>query len=235
MLAAVGVGIYRYLKSKDGVQAAPQETSRPAPAVHRPESRTPVVPSPVVNSRVASRLSSDEQQPVLVAASLASAASSFRIPAAPNHFGPAISVPDGEAVEVGGVSIPSGLAYVGTSLPTPLGGNDPCLIDPSRSVASQGDYTERQMGYWPSYSEISPSARRAYLNWLAGGRQDPEADVGYAFIFFYGLERRAILDASKDDIAKEDWPVIAAELRRLLEIYGEKSGSFRSLSWVDWW
>ena len=235
VLAAVGVGIYLYLKSKGSAQAAPQEAARPAPAVTRLESRAPVVPSPAVNSRLASRLS-DEQQPVPVTASPVPAAPSFRIPAAPKRFGPGAWIPAGETVEVGGVSISGGLVYVGTSLPTPTGGNDPCLVDPSKSVASHGDYTERQMDYWPSYSEISPSARRAYLNWLAGGRQDPEADVGYVFIFFYGLERRAILDASKDDAAKGDWPMIAAELRRLLDIYGAKSGSFQSYagSLLDW-
>ncbi|WP_349709979.1 TerB N-terminal domain-containing protein [Comamonas sp. w2-DMI] len=235
VLAAIGVGIYLYLKSKDNAQSPPQEPARPAPAVPRPESRAPVVPSPPVSSRVASRLS-DEQQPVPVTASPVPAAPSFRIPAAPKRFGPGAWIPAGETVEVGGVSISGGLVYVGTSLPTPMGGNDPCLIDPSKSVASHGDYTERQMGYWPSYSEISPSARRAYLNWLAGGRQDPEADVGYVFIFFYGLERRAILDASKDDAAKGDWPMIAVELRRLLDIYGAKSGSFQSYagSLLDW-
>lgn len=235
VLVAVGVGIYLYLQFKGSAQAAPQEAVRPAPAVPRPESRAPVMPSAAVNSRVASRLS-DEQQPVPVTVSPALAAPSFRIPAAPKLFGSGAWIPAGEAVEVGGVSISGGLVYVGTSLLTPAGGNDPCLIDPSKSVASHGDYTERQMGYWPSYSEISPSARRAYLNWLADGRQDPEADIGYVFIFFYGLERRAILDASKDDAAKGDWPIIAAELHRLLDIYGDKSGSFRSYasSLLDW-
>jgi len=212
VLVALGVGIYLYLKSKGSAQDALQEVVRPARPVSRPENQVPVASSPVP------------------------AAPSFRIPAAPKRFGPAVWVPAGEAVEVGGVLIPGGLVYVGTSLATPMGGNDPCLIDTSKSVASHGDYTERQMGYWPSYSEISPCARRAYLNWLAGGREDPEADVGYVFIFFYGLERRAILDASKDDAAKGDWPVIAAELRRLLDIYGAKSGSFRSYagSLLDW-
>lgn len=56
VLAAVGVGIYLYLKSKGSAQAAPQEAARPAPAVTRLESRAPVVPSPAVNSRLASRL-----------------------------------------------------------------------------------------------------------------------------------------------------------------------------------
>lgn len=162
----------------------------------------------------------------------------FRVPPAPKGYGAATWVPAGQSVNVGGLTLPGGMLYVGTSLPTPLGANDPCLIDPSKSVARQGDYTERQMGYWPSYSEISAGARRAYLNWLAGGRQDPEADIGYVFLFFYGLERRTIIDGAKDEHAQADWPVIAAELRRLLSIYGEKSNSFRRyagelLDWVS--
>lgn len=141
-------------------------------------------------------------------------------------------------MNIAGLTIPGGMVYVGTSLSTPLGDNDPCLIDPSKTVAARAEYTERDMGYWPSYSEISPSARRAYLKWLAGGRQDPRADIGYVFLFFYGLERRAIIDGAKDEAAQADWPVIAEELRRLLDIYGEKSHSFRRyaselLDWVS--
>jgi len=160
-------------------------------------------------------------------ASAPSRVPSFRIPPAPESYGKARWIPAGQPVEVAGTTIPGGLIYVGTSLPASSGSNDPCLIDPSKSVARSGDYTERQMNYWPSYSEVSPAARRAYLTWLAGGRQDPEADVGFVFLFFYGLERRAIVDASKDEAAQADWPVIASELRRLLGIYGGKSGSFR--------
>lgn len=176
--------------------------------------------------------------PVSAAPAPARASSGFKLPPAPRGFGVASWVPAGQTFEVSGVTIPGGMVYVGTSLPTPLGNNDPCLLDPSKSVARQGDYTERQMGYWPSYSEISPSARRAYLNWLAGGRMDPEADIGFVFLFFYGLERRAIIDGAKDEAAQADWPVIADELRRLLGIYGERSHSFRRyagelLDWVE--
>jgi len=151
----------------------------------------------------------------------------FRIPPAPKGFGPATWIPRGQSVEVAGISIPGGMIYVGTSLKTAFGDDDPCLINPSKSVSAHGDYTERQMGYWPSYSEIPATARRAYLNWLADGRRDPEADIGYVFLFFYGLERRAVIDASKDTTAQADRPAMAEEIQRLLGIYGEKSHSFR--------
>ncbi|RYH62360.1 MAG: hypothetical protein EON54_09480, partial [Alcaligenaceae bacterium] len=41
------------------------------------------------------------------------------------------------------------------------------------------------------------------------------------------FERRAIVDGGTDVAAQAEWPVIAQELRRLLEIYGEKSHSFK--------
>lgn len=136
------------------------------------------------------------------------------------------------------VNVATGLVYVGRLLPTHRGDADPCLIDPSKAVAANGDFTQRQTNYWPSYSEVSPVARRAYLNWLADGRKDPQADIGYVFMFFYGLERRVIVDASKDPEVLKDLPVIASELRRLLSIYGSKSGSFNRyagelLDWVE--
>lgn len=56
------------------------------------------------------------------------------------------------------------------------------------------------------------------------------ADIGYVFLFLYGLERRAILDGSGDDAAakaaEDDRPAIAQEVRRLLSIYGNRNGSF---------
>lgn len=152
----------------------------------------------------------------------------FKVPDAPKGFGPATWSLSDESVTIGSVRVPRRMLYIGSVLKTPRGDIDPCLVDPSKSVASHGDFTERQTNYWPSYSQISDSARRAYLNWLAGGKKHPEADVGYVFLYFYGLERRAILDASRDTAAKEDLPAIAKELRRLLGIYGEKSGSFRN-------
>ena len=130
------------------------------------------------------------------------------------------------------------MIYVGRDLKSLSGITEPCLINPTLSIAAQGSVHEREFGYWPSFSEISPRARRAYLNWLADGRRDPEADIGYVFLFFYGLERRAIAEGLKDEQAQRDWPLLAQEVRRLLEIYGERSFSFKRyacelLSWLE--
>lgn len=235
VVVVIGVAIYFYRKSRVSTADVSQGDGRPVRSALRAEDRAPVATGRRVSPSAVGRFV-DDDEPVSVAASPVSSPSSFRVPAAPTSYGAATWVPSGKDVTVAGTLISGGLVYVGTSLSTPMGVNDPCLIDPSKSVAKHGDYTERQMGYWPSYSDISAAARRAYLNWLADGRKDPEADIGYVFIFFYGLERRAILDAARDDAAKADWPAIAAELRRLLGIYGDKSGSFRNYagSLLDW-
>lgn len=221
VVAAIGAVLYLIRKGKSSTPAAPQpnETWSPPPPPQSPRAQTG-----------AARAAAAAQEPVSVYKG-ASSPSNHRVPAAPPGYGAASWIPPGQSVPVASVSIPGGMVYVGTSLRTPSGQPDPCLIDPSKKVAARGDYTERNlMGYWPSYSEISPEARRAYLQWLAGGRQDPMADIGYVFLFLYGLERRAILDGSGDDAAakaaEEDRPAIAKEVRRLLSIYGSRNGSF---------
>lgn len=162
----------------------------------------------------------------------------FRVPPPPKDFGAGTWIPAGAVVTVAGVDIPGGMLYVGTSLTAPSGGTDPCLIDPTCRVDLRGDYTERAMDYWPSYSAISSTARRAYLNWLADGRCHPEADIGYVFLYFYGLERRVLVDARSNPTTGADMPLIGTELRRLISIYGERSRSFRRyaselLDWVE--
>lgn len=180
---------------------------------------------------------SSYDEPVVVSKAKTTEAPPHRIPNAPKGVGQAEWIPPGQSVTVGKLTIPGGMVYVGTKLQTPWGGNDPCLINPNKPIASHGDYTERQFGYWPSYEEIPSNARYAYLQWLAGGRKDPEAEIGFVFLFFYGLERRAILDSAKDEAARADWPAIEAETRRLLSIYGDNN-SFRRyaselLNWVS--
>lgn len=149
----------------------------------------------------------------------------YRIPPAPAPE-PAVWVPKGQPISIGSHTIIDGMVYVGCVLRTPYGGHDPCLIDPSRPVEWAGTCIERQTAYWPSYVEISPVARKVYLDWLSSGRQQVDADMGYVFLYFYGLERRVILDSLTDPTAREEWPDIATELRRLKAIYGKKSHTF---------
>lgn len=129
---------------------------------------------------------------------------------------------ENESINVAGLAIPGGLLYI-TERATQFGQSEPSLIDATLRVArSPMNLTERQMPYWPSYRSITPEARRAYLQWLAGGRRQP-ADAGYVFLFFYGLERRVLIDAPSDPQAMAEIPAIKAEVERLLGLYGDNN------------
>lgn len=44
-----------------------------------------------------------------------------------------------------------------------------------------------KLDYFPTYAGLTPNQRATYLNWLKDIKQP--IDIGYVFIFFYGLER----------------------------------------------
>jgi hypothetical protein len=61
-------------------------------------------------------------------------------------------------------------------------------INPKLPISSaQADVRGNSMPYWPSYASITPFARRAFLEWMAGGRKDPAYGISYVFLFLYGL------------------------------------------------
>lgn len=137
-------------------------------------------------------------------------------------------IPPGREVAVAGYTIRDGMLYVGEGLASIAGhGIEPALTDPSLPVKrSSPDRSGGGMAYWPSYSAMSPECRAAYLDWLAAGRRDPSAYIGYVFLYFYGLERRAIVEAPRSERAKQDGLAIIREVEQLLQVYGGNS-SFR--------
>jgi hypothetical protein len=126
---------------------------------------------------------------------------------------------------VGGYVIPGGFVYVGRGLTGEKGGRpDPALIDPGLPVDPRSpDYAGTQMDYWPSYSAILPRCRAAYLHWLLDGRRALGAYIGYVFLYFYGLERRLLVDPQWSPTARSERPALIAEVQRLLQIYGANS------------
>ena len=52
------------------------------------------------------------------------------------------------------------------------------------------------LGYYPSYSRMTPNERATYLNWLCN--VDDEIDMGYVFVFYYGLERHLAMKDVKN-------------------------------------
>ncbi|MCU7829586.1 MAG: TerB N-terminal domain-containing protein [Candidatus Thiodiazotropha sp. (ex Myrtea sp. 'scaly one' KF741663)] len=129
------------------------------------------------------------------------------------------------------------MIYFGTGL---AGGTgvfiEPALVDPKLRINTKGaEYTVRQLNYWPSYTQASPEARAAYLKWLAQGREDPKTDIGYVFLYFYGLERRALVDSFQSKQAQAELAAIEREVQRLLSVYSyNNSFHFYASSFRDW-
>lgn len=236
LAAAVAYAIYRYcrhLQQSQGKNVAspaakasrshiPQTT--PANTTQRAWSVRPA--SQPQSTGTAAPIGDDELKSFRAATNLARP-NDYKIPSAPDEFKTARWLNKSETITVAGIEIRGGKIYVGPSLTAANGGVEPALIDPRKNVAKNGHYTERHTNYWPNYSDISPQARRAYLLWLADGRSAPDADIGYVFLYFYGLERRIILDILQQKQAQDELPEIARELKRLYATYATGSNSFK--------
>lgn len=131
-----------------------------------------------------------------------------------------------EQVTIGGRAIAGGMIYVGQGLPGASGQIvEPALVDPSLPIDwDHPDWVAAGLDYWPSYGDIPAGSRAAYLSWLGHGRDHPDVPLGYVFLYFYGLERRLIVDHVLDHTHPEV-SLLVGEVRRLLEIYGDQ-GSF---------
>jgi hypothetical protein len=117
------------------------------------------------------------------------------------------------------------MVYLGEAGPYVSDGSG-CVIDPSLAVTAPAvGNVDDKLGYWPSYANISPVCRGAYLHWLASGKCDPETDIGYVFLYFYGLERRLLADPPPPGEVE----LLIAEVVRLRGIYSG-NGSFAGYS-----
>lgn len=137
-------------------------------------------------------------------------------------------VAPGASSQVAGFSLPGGMIYLGTEMRNAYQEADPCIIDPAAPVLSAGDDAESgDLGYWPNYSKISPERRHGYLKWLNAGRRDLHVNIGYVFMFFYGLERRAISEREAMLASPGEREAIIEEVEQLVHIY-RSGASFES-------
>ncbi|WP_441001142.1 TerB N-terminal domain-containing protein [Fodinibius sp. SL11] len=146
-------------------------------------------------------------------------------------------IPKSKTVKINGYGLSEGHIYVGTNLASvaqQYGSNvEPSLINPKLSLNKRNpDYTGSTLTYWPSYSRLDPSARAAYLEWLADGKKDPGTPIGYVFLYYYGLERRLLYDlgGGNEENSQHEVELIKAEIRRLLDIYGSNNSFNRYAS-----
>lgn len=122
----------------------------------------------------------------------------------------------GGSIKAGGHQISDPLTYTSNGAPSQEEAS--CInvrLPIGRPVAEQ----RGALGYWPQYARMTPDQRANYLTWLAGGRKDALDDIGYAFIYFYGLERRALVD-------NEDIETVLTQANRLMYSYSASRSFF---------
>lgn len=154
-------------------------------------------------------------EPLLPASALSDAES------LPFEPGEATWVPPGGRIFVQGRWIEGGMVYLGSDAPSATRyWTEPSLIDPDLPVYWRNpDRNGWTLDDWPSYESAHPRARAAFLAWLAGGRTDEQISIGYVHLFFFGLERRLLVDIGSD-LSHPELPLIIAEITRLATVYG---------------
>lgn len=86
----------------------------------------------------------------------------------------------------------------------PCSPQEASCIDITLPVGNPDIADSHTLPYWPPYSRFTPDQRARYLSWLAHGKTGDLENIGYAFVYFYGLERRAIVENKDiDEILKE--------------------------------
>ncbi len=108
-----------------------------------------------------------------------------------------------EDVVIRGTRIAAGMLYVGQvsrgqGSGAGSGRLESCVVDPSLPVGARADGPSG-LHYWPSYSDLTPAGRRTFIDWLAQGRNDPAVDIGFVFMFLYGVERRLCVDRAEKE------------------------------------
>lgn len=140
-------------------------------------------------------------------------------------------VPFGASLRASGLVIPNAATYTSASGSNRQGQ----AIDPSeivQSLPAVQSPDEPPLNYWPWYQLLTRGQRWTYLSWLAAGRTSLPPEDGYLFIYYYGLERRTLVDQA-------DLDQVIVEVLRLLEMHIEggaaRSRSFRGYSQAFLW
>lgn len=97
----------------------------------------------------------------------------------------------GERIGIGPYDLDDPLIYVSRGRPRE---DEASCVDLKLPICEPRDEGRELFGYSPRYAALTVHQRANYLRWLAGGRRDPLDDIGYAFLFLYGLERRLLVD-----------------------------------------
>ena len=138
----------------------------------------------------------------------------------------------GQSIQVDDLRLEAPLAYFVDGL-SRAHSDEPAAIDFALDIARRPQIPGLgELPYWPRYDGLSPGQRRQYVEWLAAGRQTMPPELGYLFLFIYGLERRALSDEA-------DQKIVFDETMRLRNVYASsgqtRSGSFNSYTTSFLW
>lgn len=127
----------------------------------------------------------------------------------------------GEMITLGNHVITSGCFYIGEGLMASNNrGVESSLINPKLTHKFSSEcYQDSTLKYWPEYGKISATCRGTYLFWLSGERDDPNTPLGYVFLYFYGLERRLLVDYPNGLVSDAEYLELYNEIKRLKNIY----------------
>jgi len=151
-------------------------------------------------------------------------------------------VAPGRACKIGGYLIPDGMIYVGRSLPLARETSirsDAGLIHPKLKVSPPQHFVP-PLGYYPDYTDLKPPQRGRYLEWLSTGRKDYSVDMGYLFLFFYGLEYRLLAEAGEDRVSRDEIRLLLNEVARLQSSYQRHlslsgyADRLMAYNWIRW-
>ena len=90
--------------------------------------------------------------------------------------------------------------------------NAPFAID-TKSNPNFNSFPAKRLGYWPNYNQISREQQGYFIKWLANGKPYIE-ELGYAYIYYYGLEYRALIE-------KKDLKEVLFEVIELVNKFSE--------------
>lgn len=124
----------------------------------------------------------------------------------------------GTSIEIGGFKLADPCVYASNGTKHPYEwATDPSEIMLQAEVKRPWQPVA-ELGYWPWYSRMSPEQRYGYIGWLASGKLALPPLEGYLFLYYYGLERRLLVDRQD-----REWTI--REIVRLRRIDEPRKGS----------
>ncbi|GGO76775.1 hypothetical protein GCM10011348_04780 [Marinobacterium nitratireducens] len=138
-------------------------------------------------------------------------------------------IPLGDPVSIGGSLIKRGGFYLCDTNSLKGSRNEPSLVEiNSQIVATDYSYEDPEISYYPRFSSLNARAKGAYITWLASSRDDPDTPITYVFLYFYGFERRFLVDHLNGErpLEKDELRTLFKELNRLKAVFS-KNRSFK--------